>query len=290
MAEKKVIFEPAPIATDGSPGRQKLAMSVDCDELLLGSVLGTGKTILLAMMALRYMHLPHYNVLILRRSWDELKKGLIKESTPYYESFGLKYHGTDYMWTKPDTNATISYGFLENIRDISRYRGIERQMIIYDELSEFDEELYATLNLWCRTTRKIPGTNTLYPCKTIASSNPGGKYGDWILDRWKWWLSKQLVPKNLNSGDILPIKYQVKDEKGILVDHIATRSCVVLRAEDNPYLDRNRYEAQFIGKPKHIIDQLKLGIWDSRPSDAEYFKRELITPVLFDHTGRYIAP
>jgi intein/homing endonuclease len=225
-----------------------------------------GKSLILLMMPVRYLHLKFFNCLILRSSFAELENGLIKMSHNYYPQLGGIYNQTRHEWIFP-SGACISFGFLEGMEDIQRYRGIEKQMICYDELSSFSEDVYNMMNLWLRTAHDN------YPLKIVASSNSGGKHGDWILRKWHPWLSAS-APYRMRSGQLAEINGKI-------------RSCVVLKPEDNPYINREEYDKQFEGLPDYIVKQLRDGDWDARPSQRLYFDRDKITIVEYDSSGRY---
>ena len=246
LTNATTLFEPF-------PGGQTAALATDVDELLIGSVLGCGKSLLLLMAPTRYLHLKYFNAIILRSTFIELEQGLIKMSQEFYPALGGTYNQSKHVWTFP-SGATITFGYLESIADIQRYRGIERQMILYDELSSFSEEVYMMMNLWLRTPHEG------YPLKVMATSNPGGRYGDWVFSRWQHWVDATL-PHRLASGQVARVRGK-------------TRCCILLKPEDNPKIDRVRYEQQFDGLPIHIVKQLKEGDWNARASQANYFKRE----------------
>jgi predicted phage terminase large subunit-like protein len=250
--QKNVLFEP-------TPGNQLLALNNTADELLIGSILGCGKSLLLLMIPTKYLHLKHFNCLILRSSFPELESGLIRMSQDYYPQLGGVFNQSRHEWVFP-SGAMIQFGFLETLDDVNRYRGIQKNIIMYDELSSFNEEVYHMNNAWLRT--RIDHKAIGYPERIVATSNPGGKCGDFILERWRPWVSKS-APYRLKSGEIAEINGK-------------TRSCVLLTGEDNPYINRIEYNKMLIDLPPHMKEQLTEGNWDIRAADMEYFNRELI--------------
>lgn len=251
-----------PILFTPHSGAQTQFLTNNADIVLFASCVGAGKSLCLLVDAAKYVEkYPHFNALLLRRTYPELERSLIKESKRLYSGkLNGQYHETKHLWTFP-SGARIQFGSLDNDNDITSYRGIDWTYLGFDELTTFKWDHVQMLRAWNRTSKEKP-----VPLRFRATSNPGGVSHSEVFEYWHRWLDPD-HPQHLKSNTIL----KTKDGKTI--------SCVMAYMGDNPSIDEIEYKKQFTGFPEHIIDQLLNNDWKARPSECLYFKRQLI-PIL----------
>lgn len=245
------------------PGAQQNFLTNDADEVLFASCVGAGKSLCLLIDASKYVEkYPSFNALLLRRSYPELEKSLIKVSKTLYDKslsyLGGSYNQSQHLWTFAN-GARIQFASLDHPDDINKYRGVDWSYLGFDELTTFEWEQVLTLKAWLRSSKGVP-------LRFRATSNAGGVSHQDVFDYWKLWLNPH-HPNRLKSNMI------VKYPNG------KTKSCVMAYPEDNPSIDYKEYAKQFDGMSSHVVKQLLYNDWTAIPAKAEYFKRDLITPV-----------
>ncbi len=197
-------------------------------EVLYGGAAGGGKTLALLIAALMYADVPGYHALLLRPSLTEfeLPGGLIELAHDWLDETKAAWSGETRSWRFPGRGRTGSgggslvFGYLDGIKDASRYAGSSFSFLGFDELTRFDEAVYRRM---FRTLRRTDGavgppaaadgtTLAQVPLRARATSNPGGPGHGWV--------------------------------RAYFVDP-ATRAEGVLfvpsRLADNPHLDRDAY-------------------------------------------------
>ncbi len=247
-------------------GAQQDFLSNDADEVLFASCVGAGKSLCLLVDAAKYVEkYPTFNALLLRRTYPELEASLIKESQKLYTGqLGGTYNKTQHLWTFRN-GARIQFGSLDDDNRITNYRGIDWTYLGFDELTTFKWEHYQTLSIWLRSSKEVP-------LRVRATSNAGGLSHQEVFDYWKNWLNPE-HKYHLKSNQIAKIGGK-------------TRSCIMAYMGDNPSINPETYKKQFVGKPKHIVQQLLNNDWRAVPGLAEYFKREHIE--IITDSGRIV--
>ena len=168
-------WEPSP--------KQKVFLDLECTEALYGGAAGGGKSVCLLMDALRYMGVPGFSALIIRRTLKELKlpgavMDLSHQWLDKYRDQGVHWAAQDYRWTFP-SGAVLQFGYLENDGDKYRYQGSQYAWIGFDEATQFPESHY----LYLRSRLRAP-TSLRVSEKVRCTSNPGGVGHDWVYDRF----------------------------------------------------------------------------------------------------------
>lgn len=224
----------------------------DNPEGLFGGAAGGGKSDCLLMAALMYVSEPDYSSLILRQSFTDLALpgAVMERANEWLRNTDARWKDATKTWHFP-SGSTLTFGYLENENDKYRYQGAEFQYIGMDELSQFTETQY--LYLFSRLRRL---GNSSVPVRMRAASNPGGKGGQWVKDRF--------------------ITYQ--NDFGILVntpDELLKegRFFIPAKLDDNPFLDRAQYISSLSKLDPVTRAQLQNGDWDITP-DGNMFKRE----------------
>ncbi|TXH40587.1 MAG: hypothetical protein E6Q97_39285 [Desulfurellales bacterium] len=205
--------------------KQALFLALDdVEEALFGGATGGGKTISLLADALKYVHVPHYSALLLRRTFPELKQegGLIAVAHEWLSSTDAKWNEQDKTWSFP-SGATLKFGYMDNENDKYRYQGGEYHYIGFDELTQFSESQYTYLFSRLRRREDIP-----VPLRIRGATNPGGIGGKWVFDRF---IPEEFTPAQARE---LKVWYKTHDD-----GHVT--AFVPSLLDDNPSLDRDSY-------------------------------------------------
>jgi predicted phage terminase large subunit-like protein len=192
-------------------------------EVLYGGAVGGGKSVAIIMDALKYAFIYQGSSLIIfRRTYPELEASIIKKCMEFYPITLYKYNDSKKRITFIN-GSTLSFGYLKNSDDWTRYQGGEYSYIGFDELTHFDEENFNLVLTRLRNDKS-------YPNLVRCTSNPI-PYQEWVKQRYV--LSKD------------------KD-----------RLYIPATLKDNPYLDTDEYAKRLSTLPNVQKEALLEGNWD----------------------------
>ena len=194
-------------------------------EVLYGGAAGGGKTDALLMEALRYVDVPGYAALVLRRRFSDLALpgAIMDRAGEWLRPTAAKWTERDKQWTFP-SGATLTFGYCDTEDDRYRYQGAEVQFLGVDELTQWPERWYRYL-----LSRLRRGASSDVPLRARSASNPGGVGHAWVHERF-------VGPRAV--GVFVPAKL-----------------------EDNPHLDRGAYEEALGRLDETTRRQLRHGEW-----------------------------
>ena len=123
-----------------TPHSEAQAAALDCpaDILLFGGAAGSLKSETMLMDAVQEHERRGLRAILLRRSYPELEKSLIRRSRELYPGFSGVFNEQKRRWTFP-AGGTIEFGYCESEKDIYRYQGAEYSFIGFDESTHFSE-------------------------------------------------------------------------------------------------------------------------------------------------------
>jgi predicted phage terminase large subunit-like protein len=209
------------------------------EEAFYGGAAGGGKSDALLMAALQYIDQPGYAAILFRKTYaDLILPGALMDRAR--EWLG----GTDAQWKESEktyhfpSEATLTFGYLDNDADVYRYQSSEFQFVGFDELTQFKEFQYRYL---FSRVRRLKTADV--PLRMRAASNPGNIGHDWVKQRF------------LIEGA----------DKG--------RPFIRATLQDNPFLDQESYIKGLENLDPTTRQQLLNGNWDAR-ADGGKFKRE----------------
>jgi len=147
-------------------------------EALYGGAAGGGKTDALLMWALEPYQVPHYNGLLLRKTFPELEQ-LINRSQELYPKIvpGARYNDNKHVWRFP-SGARVYLGSMFRPQDVTKYQGRQFERIGFDELTHFTYAEYSYM-----FSRNRPNGPGIIPMMRGAT-NPGGIGHAWVLGRF----------------------------------------------------------------------------------------------------------
>lgn len=212
--------------------KQKLLLNLEEDsvikdqgviECLYGGAAGGAKTVALLMAALKYVHVPNYSALLLRRNYPDLTQegGLMSLAQNWLSGTNAKWDAENKTWHFP-SGATLRFGYLASEQDKYRYQGGEYQFIGFDELTQFTETQYKYL-----FTRLRKKESLQVPLRIYSASNPGGLGGKWVYERF--------IPEDFTSSKAVESKVWYKSDDEII------RCFIPALLDDNPYIDKKSY-------------------------------------------------
>ena len=217
--------------------KQLLFLSLATEEALYGGAAGGGKSDALLMAALQYVDAPGYSALLLRRTFKALTlpEALLDRARQWLMGMPWKAESNSFVFP---SGARLSFGYLENDRDVEQYQSAAFQFIGFDELTQFTEYQYRYMH---SRTRRLEGSDV--PIRIRGASNPGSVGHEWVKQRF-------IVEGKLYNRPFIP----------------ATLS-------DNPHLDRDAYIKSLMNLDPVTRAQLLNGDWSARQAGGK-FRRE----------------
>jgi hypothetical protein len=203
----------------------------------------------------------HRRSIIFRRVYDNLKEIMEKAEELLVEI--ARFNENKKLWRDIPGDRRLEFGSVQYVKDWLKYRGRPHDLKCFDELTEFEEEIYTNIIGWTRTT--VPEQR----CRVVATCNPPSKnQGAWIIKRWAPWLDPN-HPNPAEPGE--PRWFANIDGKDTEVnDHLAfeykgnriiptSRTFIPGRLDDNPYLRETTYRSVLQGMPEPLRSQLLYG-------------------------------
>lgn len=231
---------------------------LEVEEALYGGAAGGGKSDCLLMAALRYVDVPGYAALLLRRTYPDLAlPGAIMSRAKEWliGKQGVSWSERDFRFTF-DTGgalpATLSFGYLASRNDKYRYQSAEFQFIGFDELTQFEEEDYTYLFSRLRrpdipddapsAVKRERELLAHVPLRMRVASNPGG--------RGHVWARRRFIEK-------LPSETDETDTQ----ERADARVFIPAKLEDNPHVDAESYRRQLANLSRVERKRLEDGDW-----------------------------
>ena len=196
------------------------------------------------MYAMKY---PKSKQLILRRTFADLEKSIIRTTLEMYPKELGKYNGSKHLWTFRN-GSIIDFGYCDRETDVYQYQSAEYDVIRFDELTHFTETMYTYL------LSRNRGAND-YPKSVKSSTNPGGIGHTWVKKRF------------IDIGPPNRI-YEFFDDEG---EPVGTREFIPSLLTDNPWLLKKdpKYKRKLRNLSDREYQQLRFGNWDTY--DGQFF-------------------
>jgi len=161
-----------------NPGPQTTAYFCNVDQMLYGGEAGGGKSDLIIGRALQ----EHTRSLLLRRVNKDVS-WLVDRTAEILDTRD-GYNGQENRWSLGD-GRVIDFGGLQHPGDEQRYKGRPKDLIGFDEASDFLESQVEFVLGWLRTTKE--GQH----CQAIFATNPPTTAeGEWVVRWFAPWVDK----------------------------------------------------------------------------------------------------
>lgn len=247
---------------------------------------GRRKLIMLAM------HYPGLKLLLLRRTMPELRENHILPMLLELNGYA-KYSKEEKAFTFPN-ESRLALGYCDNDGDQIQYQGMENDVILFEEATNFKEEWIKFISTTLRTTR------TDFKPRIYYTMNPGGPSHGYF--------KRLFIDKNYEEHEraenYMFIPATVYDNKVLMdanpeyVEQLQALPEMKKRA--HLYGDWNVYEGQvfeeFVNDTKHYMDRLHTHVIDPfnvtdsftiyRSMDWGYSKPFSVNWYAVDYDGR----
>ena len=223
--------------------KQRSFIEAEETEVLFGGAAGGGKSYGQLIDALLYaLRYPGSKQLVLRRSFAELDKSLIRVSLELFPREIYSYNASSHVG-KFKNGSLIDFGYCAYENDVYQYQSAEYDQIRFDELTHFTRSQYLYL------ISRLRGANR-YPKQIKSTTNPGGVGHTWVKERF--------VDRSAEGVPFL-------GEDGM------KRIFIPSKLSDNTFLMRNDggYRTRLMALPTNEQRALLHGDWDV--FDGQYF-------------------
>lgn len=214
---------------------------------------GSGKSVTGRWDAhMRAMAYPGFKYCVLRRTFPELLKSHLIDLPREMHLLGGTYHHTNHTAIYPNG----SVGFFSHCnteQDVLNLLSAEFYLMFFDEISTFEWGMFVKLAASCRVPESFKKSIGIDLEGAVrAATNPLGVSAE-MVDRY--WVQKDITLD--------------EDSYYNPLDWYAIKA----NAEDNPYLDAEKYMKRFSGMPEHVrkawVDgdfSLENAMFDLQPS------------------------
>lgn len=232
-----------PLSFGVTPLQYRFMMAKE-DEVLFGGAAGGGKSYGQLVDAMRYaLQYPGSRQLILRRTLPELEGSLIRAADRIFPKSLYHYISSRHTGIFAG-GSVLDFGYCDSERDVYRYQSAEYDVIRFDELTHFTEEMY--LYLMSRLRGVAP-----FPRQMKSSTNPGGLGHHWVKKRF------------IDSG--------IPDQP--FEDALGSRLFIPARVQDNRFLMEG--DPCYLKRLQHLPERerraLLMGDWDLE--EGRFFTR-----------------
>lgn len=248
-----------------NPGPQTDAYFSDADELFYGGAAGGGKSALLCGLSIN----EHKKIRLFRRESAQAS-GLVDECEKILGDTRGLTRSPKMLWRLPQ-GQEIEFAGVAHEDDKKRFQGRARDLIGFDEITEFTESQYRFLIGWNRST------DDGQRCRVVATGNPPTtEDGTWVLRYWGPWFDEN-HPNPARPGELRYYTtidgrdFECPSGDPVEVDGEwvtpRSRTFIFAKLEDNPDLMRSGYASVLAALPEDLRRRLRDGEFTTRHED-----------------------
>lgn len=172
------------------PGFQEKVFGCTADIAFVGGSAGGGKTMSLIVEPLKWIEAPEFAAVFFRRDKERIRAtgGLLAESKKWYIEGELKER--DLKWCFP-SGAQVDFEGIEYMKDLDKWLGTQIPLIIFDEVTEFEEQMFwfmVSRNRGIVTWKSKDGKKYMLKPYVRASCNP--KPNSWVARLLDWYIDQ----------------------------------------------------------------------------------------------------
>lgn len=166
-------------------GPQERFLACGADVVIYGGAAGGGKTFALLLDLLRAVGDPHFRAVVFRRVTSSItaQKGLLDESRQLYPYAGGHVITSPRIEWRFPSGAKIQFNHLQFTKNLEDHKGAQYTAIHFDELTEFEEEMF-----WYLFSRRRSPDSQWRPW-VRASTNPDAS--SWVRRLLDWWIDPE---------------------------------------------------------------------------------------------------
>lgn len=252
MLKKDALFDDTP--------QQQAYVSL-ADILLYGGSAGGGKTSLIAGLAMT----AHKRSTIFRREINQLSP-IIDEILGIHG--GRKGYNSQKNILNLPEGRSIRFGGMQYEIDKKVFQGDARDLMAFDEVTQFLESQVRYVITWNRAISRFEGQR----CRVVMASNPPETNdGDWVISFFAPWLD----PKHPNPALPGELRWYISNDEGkdvevdgpepIWSEGMGTfvtprsRTFIPSSVDDNVYLENSGYKAGLQALPEPLRSQMLRG-------------------------------
>lgn len=159
-----------------------LSLPDEIFEALYGGAAYGGKSWILTMLPLfrGFYKYRGFKGIILRRSFPDLEREIIRLSQEWYPKTGGIYNEQKHTWSWKDYGSYMDFGHVKQSSSIKMYDSAQYNYCSFDEVTHFEEYPY----VYMVDSRVRPGSADLKIAIARAGTNPGGIGQTWCYNRF----------------------------------------------------------------------------------------------------------
>ncbi len=260
--------------------RQAAFLLLDCREAFYGGAGGGGKSDALLMAALQYADLPGYHALTIRRNLPDLAmpNALMDRAHAWLGGRNDAHWDESKKRWSFASGATLTFGYLDSVRDVDRYASAEFAYIGVDELTQFPEKQYVDLFARLRAPacpacaladeyrwhRELVHAQSISDCSTCCD-----------LEHWRVAVARGRL-QHLDAAHI-PLRMRSASNPGNVGHEWVKRRFVTrlgssprdrlfvpARLDDNPFINAGEYTKSLMNLDPLTRARILNGDWEAR--------------------------
>lgn len=194
----------------------------------------------LLMAALKYVHVPGYSALILRRSYSDLAlpNAIMSRAQSWLANSDATWRAVDKQFVFP-SGAKITFGYLALEQQKYRYASSEYQCICFDESTQFPISHYTFMFSRLRGPQDPSDQLSKVPLRMRSATNPGS-------------ISHEAVRQRFGIPDQIDFSKIYRHDGRVFVPS---------RLDDNPSLNAEEYDKMLAELAPAEREQLRHGRW-----------------------------